>query len=276
MDEKKRDMQKLGSALLALGIILTLSGALYPFATVIFVTPSLNLSPAFPAGSQSNPTPLSPGNIVGLICYISMLDVGTPTSMTCHITGSGYDVTVDLHWVHKTDYDEMSGTWTVPNVAEQTTLSFYWLCETSGGYSADAITYGRIGVPDGIFYINDEEATLTSVHTVYDPTIEFKFVATHLPEKITMVHVYVTGTESWTVTMTKVTADTWTGTFTLPNRGQYTVDGFISDGTNTFHLMSIMGDWFPESPVTWQNVLILSGVGLIICGYYVDRKRKKR
>lgn len=148
----------------------------------------------------------------------------------------------------------------------------------------------------GSFYINNELATTTSTHVVYDPKLDFKFVADTGGSQVTRVHVILwdeTATDTvefeegfTTLNLQETVTDTqWTGSATLPGPGTYTLKGRVEAFGEWTYLMSILGTWtgsegtFTGQP-TFESiqpsfgsiVLLIAGVVLLGVGVYWERE----
>jgi hypothetical protein len=273
------------SALLILvGLLLLGVGTAYPpLATVIYATPTLNINLiSFPSGTQAAPTLLKGGALYTLEAYLTVLDVSVTVKQVT-ITGTGYSLVVTLTYAHTVNYDKIYSTWTAPVLPDGTILTFLWHVEATGAagivYKADAYSYGKIGGPVGKFYINGQEANIDSVFTVSSPTLTFSFKATAQGDLITSAWIKISCTNpvvDQIITLAETTADTeWTGTFTLPSRGTYTILGYISYGGNSYRLMSLLSN-FGETPTLPQvNTLQIIGGLMLIAGVAVEVLRKR-
>jgi hypothetical protein len=269
-------MKMLSLLLIAIGIVLLVVGTVYPLATVIYATPTLNISPSFPSGTQATPTLLKGGALYTLEAYLTVLDVGSLTVKQVTITGTGYSLVVPLTWRHTADYDKIDASWTTPVLPEGTLLTFVWHVE-AGTYKADATSYGKIGGPVGKFYINGQEANIDSVFTVSSPTLTFSFKATQYGDLVVSAWVGIkcdSPVLDQQVTLTETTTDTeWTGTFTLPSRGTYTLLGYISYGGNSYRLMSVFSSFNVSElnlnqgfKLTTGNVVQIAGATILVVG----------
>jgi len=280
-------MQKtLGWIMLLAGMSLLLINQVFSFATVIYATPALTIYPSFPSGTLSSPTLLKVGAKYYLEAYLTVLDVGSLTLKQVTITGTGYSLVVSLTWSHTVNYDKIAAWWTTPVLPEGTLLTFAWHVE-AGTYKADATSYGKIGGPIGKFYINGQEANIDSVFTVSSPTLTFSFKCTQLGDLIASVWIMVecdTPYVDQKVPMTETTVDTeWTGTYTLPSRGTYSIVGYISYAGQTFRLMSVFSNFDSEFQLPSAGFklnmlqifgLASTGIGLLLI--FTDKTRAKK
>jgi hypothetical protein len=245
-------------------------------ATVIYATPTLTIYPSFPSGTQASPTLLKGGAWYDIEAYLTVLDVGSLTVKQVTITGTDFSQVVSLTWVHREDYDKIHSGWTTPTLPDGTLLTFAWHVETDKGYKMDATSYGKIGGPVGKFYINGQEANIDSVFTVSSPTLTFSFKATQLGDLIVSAWIGIkcdSPVLDQQVTLTETTTDTeWTGTYTLPSRGTYSILGYISYGGKTYRLMSVFGNYDSafNLPTAFKlNMLLIfglasTGIGLVL------------
>ena len=269
-------MQKiLGWIMLLVGMALLLVGFASPFATVIYATPTLTIYPSFPGGTQATPTLLRGGSSYTIEAYLTILDVGSLTIKQVDITDTGFTQTVPLTWASTKDYDVIRAVWTAPVLPDGTTLAFKWYVKTDKNYEATAYSYAKIGGPVGKFYINGLEANIDSVFTVSSPTLTFSFKATQQGDLIASVWILVkcdTPYVDQNVPMTETTADTeWTGTYTLPSRGTYTILGYISYGGKSYRLMNVfanlgVSEGFGLPKINTLQILGLAsaGIGLVL------------
>jgi hypothetical protein len=262
------------------GLLALLIGTVFPqLATVIYETPTLTISPSFPSGTQDTPTLLKGGSGYTIEAYLTVLDVGSLTVKQVTVTGSGFSQVVNLSWAHTVDYDRIYTFWTAPTLPDGTLLTFAWHVETDKGYKADATSYGKIGGPVGKFYINGQEANIDSVFHVQSPTLTFSFKATQYGDLIVNVWIGIkcdSPALDQQVTLTETTPDTeWTGTFTLPARGTYTILGYISYGGNSYRLMSVVSNFNvqPPLPTVTVNVLQVLGLALALIGVILIKKK---
>jgi len=275
-------MQKtLGWIMLFAGMFILFAGFKFPeLATVIYETPTLNISPSFPSGTQASPTLLKGGAWYDIEAYLTVLDVGSLTVKTVTITGTGFSQVVSLTWVHREDYDKIHSGWTAPALPDETLLTFAWHVE-AGTYKADATSYAKMGGPVGKFYINGQEANIDSVFTVASPTLTLSFKATQQGDLITLVWIGIKCDNpivDQQVTLKETTADTeWTGTFTLPSRGTYTLLGYISYGGKTYRLMSVFANFeAPTLQLPQLNMLQILGLASTAIGTLLIFTGKKR
>jgi hypothetical protein len=258
-------------------------GTVYPqLATVIYTTPTLTISPSFPSGTLATPTLLKGGALYTLEAYLTVLDVGSLTVKQVTISGTGYSQVVPLTWRHTVNYDKIDSVWTAPVLPDGILLTFVWHVESNVAgtvYKADATSYGKSGGPVGKFYINGQEANIDSTFTVSSPTLTLSFKCTQNGDLINggvwigiKCESPVLDTQ---VTLTETTADTeWTGTFTLPARGTYTLLGYISYGGNSYRLMSLLST-FGVTSIPQVNALQVIGGIMVIAGVAVEVLRKR-
>jgi hypothetical protein len=273
-----KTMQLIGAALILVGLLFALN--IISFATVIYETPTLTISPSFPSGTQNAPTLLKGGSGYTIEAYLTVLDVGSLTVKQVTVTGTGFSQVVSLSWAHTADYDRIYTFWTAPTLPDGTLLTFAWHVETDKGYKADATSYAKIGGPVGKFYINGQEANIDSVFHVQSPTLTFSFKATQYGDLIVNVWIGIkcdSPALDQQVTLTETTPDTeWTGTFTLPARGTYTILGYISYGGNSYRLMSVVSNVNVQPPLPSFSNSQLLGVGLLVVGCVLVWKGKRK
>lgn len=272
-------MQKtiLGYFIVCVGIALFIGGATGQLAVLEYVkTPVLTLG--FPSGTQTEPTPLLPGATQKLWAVVLNCR-SEPVSASCIVNGETYTLNVKLGMIDGA-YEIYYSGWTVPELPEATMLEFVFTCNVDG-FTLSASSWGKIGVPDGSFYINGELATTTSTHVVYDATLNIKFVATREGDKISRVYITVWNLEAYPpsavgdkdLTETMVDSE-WETTYTLPDYGTYEIYGYFVSETKHYRTMSIIMD-LPgkEEPL---NPTMLLGVATIGIGLVVVFQQRKR
>ena len=270
-----------GSALIFLALVWAPLLAL----TIEVVYTSVEVKTTNPAsGDVNSPTPLFSGS------YTLKSTISDPSDeadrISCEITtvsGGPFSETVTLAWSSWAggDLQRYAGSWTVPTLTE-TVLKFHFRVLDAGGnqiVTKDA--YGILGVyPDGYFTINGAQVGSTDVLYVTDPTLAFEFYATKGGNYIDKVGVLVYGVES--IFLTEVTADTkWTGSYTLPAKGSYTLEGVVYIGTTGLTLMSMSMGWGEgeNGGLLLDPVAMAFGVMGLAClavGLLVPSKKKWR
>ncbi|RLG03524.1 MAG: hypothetical protein DRN61_04655 [Thaumarchaeota archaeon] len=262
-----------GAVLILIGL-LCLLGVIRPsqmLATVVY--PSIFWVHMYPGSEDSgNPTMLTPGQTVTLtvevVHYDANLDVdvGNPFYWTANVEIKKLDGTLidtvnlpeksfsvgkDVQG-HICNTVTFTGSWTVPST-EGVTYSFTWkvdIYDDNEEYldTAEKTTYGKtpLAEPDGYFEINGKQASETSTHIVFNPTLSITFTPTKNPDKITAVKVEVRkdGSLTSTVSLTK-SGGKYTGSYTLPSAGTYSLTGKI--------------EWTDGTPIPKMNVLVTWG-----------------
>jgi hypothetical protein len=302
------DWQKFGLILVLLGIVLPFMGVRLPgFATVIWEQSSVEIYPSMPSGSSSSPTVLLPGSTVTIsatIWHNNPEGLITPTDCKVQITGVGFSY--DTGWITLTpkyegdDYNandvliryywSMSGSWTVPQLSEGQKLKFYWTA-TIGSHSNVAESYAVIYVVDGYFEVGSDvdpyvRADQSSVIKVLSGNLKFRFTATSHGEMIdpsngVFVQITPQGTVNQkTVALKKDASGAWTGTYTLPARGTYTVTGWFNVGDRQFQKMSLLIPGFgggAEAPAAQQmlNLVTVAGGIVFLAGTLTGKKGRR-
>jgi len=279
--------------LVILGLILLGSPlAIYGIRNAIVVYPSTFWVHFFPDGTRDQPTLISPGSTITLtVKCVSFdatedVDLGNPFDWKASVTikrldGStvaslgmgnkefGVGENVNGHTCNTVAWSQE---WTVPNT-EGVVYEFIWAVEIYGDdgqylTTAKTSTFAKtpLDEPDGYFEINGERADQTSTIIVMDPTLTLKFTPTKNPEKITAVKVEVwkAGSLRDTVTLSKQSDGTYSGSYTLPAAGTYELKGYIewSDGS-PLRRMSIVAQYGEDedgSPNVMKIIAIISGI----------------
>ena len=95
--------------------------------------------------------------------------------------------------------------------------------------------------PSGDFTINGETVTKTDTITLKTLDLNITFTGKVNPSYITEVNIQVIQDDENIISkaLLKDGTSTWSGTLTLPDEGEYTIEGFISYSGNSMRLMSI-------------------------------------
>ena len=288
-----RATQVVGVAFILVGLLLAFN--VFPMATVIL--PEKFWYKLYPDGTSGSPTLISPGSTITLtaqlVCHDAQLNIelpGTYLTWIVQVDINGQVVTLDGKGVvpsvegrYTTFLFEKQ--WTVPSgLGVVYTLKWTAIVRDNNFNEvgrATTTTYAKTAdiEPDGVFYINDKDASQTTTHIVLDPTLSLKFTATKNGDKITSVYVEVWkgGTKINTVPLTG-SNPTWTAPYTLPGPGTYTFKGYYTwTGSSTpIQKMSIIANWEQgELPTPWPfSITQIAGVGLIIVGAVLAFKKR--
>jgi len=276
-----------------LGLTLTLIGLLLPIvgysvpsllAVVVYDSTPPSIQGTNPSGSDTTPTPLTPGQSI----VVSMAVVeANPDKATCDISsvaGTGYSMSLTL--TYKSAYagvKEYSTSWTVPStLADGTKLKFYFKMTDIAGNVGDKTAYGLVGVPDGYFEINGIRVDQTTVIGVKTASLSFRFIATKGGSSITMVYVAVydsAGTKLSDINLAETTTDQiWTGSYVLPGEGKYTINGFFKDPTGaSYQRMQLLLDWTSGPTFTVPtlselfNILTMVGLAITLVSLGIEK-----
>jgi len=279
----------------ALGLVITIVGLLLPFlgvnvwsvAVVVYDPNPPQLANPQPPGSSDSPTPLTPGDSekISVVVYEAETDI---KSVTCTIYRDGsYIASLTLVKGMSTMLGtEYYKSWTVPST--EGTYKFVFRATDMADNTAAISSYGVVGgQPDGVFYINDEEATETSEIYVKTSTVTIKFVATKNGEYITdvLVRVYDENEKLLEeITLTEAEEDTeWRGSYTFPSPGVYIFKGWFKSGGTWFNKMSIVVGWdvggFKFEIPSWSrllNAVTILGLMMLGTGLVVDKRLRVR
>jgi len=216
----------------------------------------INSNP-YPDGTENNPTPLKIGETIKVrldaiaqsdleISYVgcNIYDIGDSkrTVAILRLKNIGGN-TWAIDWVVPSEYTYKGTTYPI---ATGSKLEFYFYSysdvaieiPTEYGYRYEYESYIRPGPttyayisgtliqsqPEGYFQINGKEATETSIHLLFDPTITFTFTATEHPESISAVKISV---NDEVLTLDKVSSTEYRKAYTLPGPGKYEIEGWI-------------------------------------------------
>jgi hypothetical protein len=286
-----------GVALLLVGILFVTN--IIPLATVIY--PREFWYQLYPDGTNDNPTIVAPGQQITLSakivyhCSTEGIELPSPAYwvVTVTITASGYSKTVNLgrpdkflssvvidgHYTTVAVWEEL---WTVPS-GEGVVYAFKWSVtikdDAGNDYGTQTkTTYAKTAdvEPDGTFKVNGKDASQTSSLVVLSPNLNFEFTPTKNADKIISVYVEVwKGSSKLTaITLTKGAAS-YTGSYTLPGYGVYTLKGFVSWSGGSIPKMSITASWGEEEPPFIEGLRLnhLVGFASIIAGAVLLFKR---
>jgi len=274
------NLRNINLPLTMLGLFLIISPVavygLIRMATVIYdITPPSLTSP-YPAGSSTSPTPLTPGATIYV--KIHATDAGTFLNkpVTCKITtveGTSYSKTLSLSpYVPRGDYQGHRTTWTVPSYTG-VKYKFVFSASDGAGNTATKTTYGVVGKPDGTFYINGKSAGPSTKIYVKTATLNFKFVASRFGSMITRVRVVVkrSGLLLKDFNLEETTTNQeWTGSYTLPGEGTYTITGSIFDKSGEYIKLSIVAAWGEDNGIDPLKAIcivsVITGTVLLALG----------
>jgi len=280
-------LQKLGAAMIILGIVLPFLGIALPsLATIIYDATPPTLNYPYPSGtSPSGATPLTPGQTI-TVKIVVVEDGSGISTVKCDIFKYGGSILTTLTLSQGSSAlggYEYTASWTVPNEAG-VTYQFNFMAKDNAGNVATKTSYGVTGTPDGYFTINGQQVTATSVIYVNNPTLNIDFTATSLPDLITGIRVIVrdsAGTTLRDFTLTKSSSgNTWSGTHTLSAEGKYTISGYIVIASGSqLQKMELVVQWggVPETNVNtnvnrFLNILTVFGIALYIVGSLQKRR----
>jgi hypothetical protein len=279
-------MQKtLGWIMLFAGMFMLLVGFMFPNLATVIYEAAPTITPSFPAGTQSEPTPLKANSYYNLEAYATPGSGYTMTDpfkvhQVVVTDNAGFSQTVSLTWAYFTpDISKLFiQNWVAPNLPDGTLLTFSWHTETKSGLVGDAKSYGKIMVPTGKFYINGLEANIDSVFRVQSATLQLGFTATQLSEEIGKVYIHITCTTpalDKTVDLTTEDHVQWTGSYTLPGYGTYTLEGYIVATGKTYRLMSLTSNYGEVPTLPQLNMLQIFGLASTAIGILLIFTGKK-
>jgi len=284
---------------IGIGLVLALVGLLLPFfgfhiptmfAVVVYDATPPSIQGTNPSGSGTTPTPLTPGQ--SIVLSMAVIEAN-PDKATCEVSSvGGTSFSALLTLTYKSAYagvKEYSSSWTVPTtLSDGTKLKFYFKMTDVSGNVGDKTAYGLVGVPDGYFEINSLRCDQTTVIGVKTAALDFRFTATRGGSSIFQVYLAVydpSGTLIANVDLTETTPDqTWTGSYTLPSEGKYTVNGFFKDSTGlSYQRLQILLDWTQESGFKFAipplsellNIATLLGVAIATICYAVGTAKEE-
>ncbi len=284
---KQRNLYMIGGLLLVIGIFLPQIS--YLFATVIYDVTAPTFNNVWPPGSLSQPTPLTPGGLYELTASVSdnvndNFDIGVQTTVEAYDPDGAfqpmgpkiltpvedeYGYYKYHHW-----YD-----WQCPS-APACVIRFTWTAVDKAGNKKTIYTYGVTGSPTGEFYINNQKVTDDLVLYIREPELSLAVKITSLPAYVKDVKIQVSGAASATLSysggqLTKGTAtdgsDLYSGSYTLPKEGVYTITASLQDTSSNWYTLSIInlpwGEIPPPPPSGLQILLCLAGLGAVVYGW---------
>jgi len=199
----------------------------------------------YPDGTEANPTPLKIGQTIQIRIDVygkAEYGVGPVVCNIFDITGPAPYEIVAVLFLENVGGNTWAKEWIVPNeytyggntyqLQEGSKLKFYfaswdesedYICPgpTTYGYISGYLTQSH---PEGYFKINGKEATETSIHILFDPTVTFTFTVTDHPESIAAVKVSVNGE---VLKLDKISNTEYRKSYTLPGPGTYKIEGWI-------------------------------------------------
>jgi hypothetical protein len=268
-----------------------------------------------PDGTRENPTvlaPRSPVTVSCLILYFDKLENKTlipygdinhyrvSFSIYYYIQESGNWTLLETFYLNYEGQIEVEGryialkylsNWYAPSSEGLyiTYWHFYVLEENpNGGYDTPYHAYGpeaciKIvsasgGIPDGVFYVNNKDASKDIALLVFDPTISIRFTATAYGEKIQNVYVEVYRDNSKIDTIQlSGTNPSWTATYKLPSPGTYNLKGYFKwVGSDTpvkkMDVIAPYGKQTVSKPLFTQQQLV--GILFILAGTFIISRRR--
>jgi len=276
-----RGIQIVGALLIVAGLLFFTN--VISIATVIYDGTPPTITIWAPSGTQTSPTPYTPGQAIPIM--VGAYDTGTGIdSAICEISsvaGDSYSNTLTLVYsdtmANYGDIYVYNG-FTIPNLSSGTKLKFLFKVTDKNGNLATQDAYVLVGVPDGYFTINGQRADTTTVMKVTSPTLNFEFTATNLGSQIVKVTVTIHKGNQYLaqVVLTETAADkTWTGSYTLPSEGTYTVRGYLYvSETGGYQKMAILTEWGATPSPFPFGLNQMFGIALIAVGAVLALKKR--
>lgn len=254
-----------GFGLILVGFLMV-SGVWAPLAEVIYDPTPPVVTPMFPAGTLSAPTPVRQGDRVALSTYASDPESGIKNGHVSVYRGDLQDLMGD--WTLGTQGGGVyrsSQDYTIP-AGEGQLYAVQFYATNNALMQTIVVGYMRtMAAPTGQFYINNIAVNEDSVITVSNPALALKFQATQNGGEIRRcyVEVWKDGGLISTVDLTETTADSvWQNSYTLGTAGTYTLKGIITNELNSFTLMSISFD-MGTSPFNITMSTIVGAIALL-------------
>lgn len=262
---------KVGPVLIIIGMIIMAVSALVPMATLTYA----EILSSFPSGTITEPCLISCGQSMFTIIVIR----GEVTDVKAKIKGVGFDYSFELPMRSRYDPDidiyiwESIEAWTVP----ETELGVTYTCQFFIEGNQGPLAYMEVAEISGYFTINGQRTDEETHLVVTSPDLEIEYVDTSSKEgAIKMVKVKITKTKSEERQLTKINERTWSVTYTLPEYGTYTIEGYVTSGIEFFRAMSILTVWGDSGDEVgdgdfWKvpqiNKLTWVGMGLVLVGF---------
>ena len=292
----KMKLQSLRKELLALGILLLVTGVLAPvagidllsLATIIYDATPPSIGTTYPAGTSGAPTGLTPGASVPITAVVTdavtsygSLNVKVAVTWSGGSSGDLQMVPEVVGGIYQKHY--LATTWNLPNLPN-TLFTFTFKAWDQAGNLGTKTTYGVTGKPTGDFYINEQKVTADSVIYLNSPSLSFKVTVTAMANYVNDVIVTVTkGSNTATLSysgsqLTKSGSD-YTCSYSLAwGEGSYTITSQIKDTANQFYTLSVLtmsfGDIPPTPPNPLKFVNLLTVAGAVLC-VYAEKNRVK-
>lgn len=237
---------------LALAGALILSG-LIPMATVSYIDPDeiLTLSPD---GTRDAPTPAVAGSQINLMVQLRAYDSYENLALPSWESPDNWEVKAAVSSgdvVYFSNPEKVASglpsnptrvtyiwyeSWKVPEeYGALYSITWTITIRDESGASAGEIartTYVTTdpAVPDGYFLINGRNVDMDTTLTVFSPSLSFRFIPTSEATRISGAYVVVSEGKTVVARMELVPQGdgTYAGTFTLPNQGVYSVNGYMN------------------------------------------------
>jgi hypothetical protein len=236
--------------------------------------------------------PANPMQIPGSTTYdqLALVVVGVQpaevTSATVSINGVVVTLTYSATYSTELALTYLSPPWT--SGSEGTSYTMVWTVQTSTVGTLTDTTYLKVAVAEGYFTINGVKADTTTKMRVSNPTLSFGFyitssVLTTSNFAEVYVQVYKGTTYLETYRLTASPPKNYTGSYTLPSTGTYTLNGYVSYAGKAIQKMSIVapygegdGGGVPFSVTSLQWMLGLTGAGLCVYGVVARNPKRRR
>jgi len=208
------------------------------------------------------------------------------TSATLTINGgAAITLTYSAYYSTELALTYLSPPWT--SGSEGVTYTMVWKVQTSTVGTLTDTTYLKVAAAEGYFTINGVKADTSTAMRVTSPTLTLGFyitssVLTTSSFSEVYVQVYKGTTYLETVRLTALAPKNFTGTYTLPSTGTYTLNGYVSYAGKAIQKMSIVAPYgagetpiIPFSVSSLQWMLGLSGLGLCVYGLVASPKGRR-
>jgi hypothetical protein len=266
-------------------------------------SPLQAVSEMYPGGDDGSPTVLEAGTTVNIRMVLAARDTTyaswsivasiapypyTYSSTTPKVVLTFKTFTTVAGSTGRLYLADYQGAWTVPYSTEDQLFRVQWTVKYNGDLLATRTSYCRtIGgsdvpdeVPSGAFTINGQAAGTDSNIVANDGKLTFAFTPSQAADRIGKVYIEMWDDNAKISTIElKASSGVYSGSYTLPDHGYYTLKGFIQPtGSNApVQTLSIFMD-NPDDGSGTDSYYPWVGIALIVGGvtvFFISRRDAK-